>query len=296
MTTLQLVHGETGRTSPSVQLECDCFSEEARDAEECTVHEFPSQTDLLARHDAPRFSSKGVGFFRNLSTKSIHDFESLARHFCCPGTTVLFREEEVPSSIILLTGGRVKLSMNSGDGRRLIVRIAEPGEILGLASAVSGSAYDITAEAQFPCVFSSIDRAGFLDYLVRYPTACLNVARQLSLDDKRTFEQLRTLGLTLTAHAKLARLLLDWCLEGEPTERGTRVQCWFTHGEIGEHIGASRETVGAALGRARCFAGMKFPEDFRRQSYSRQLRQIRQRSKNRSREEFYERPKFVGIT
>ncbi len=243
MTTLQLIHDENGTMSETVPLKRNSFKDNVRDSEQCIVYEFPLQSDLPPKWGSLGSFGKGIGFFRNLSTKSIHDFESLARHFCCPGTTVLFREEEVPSSIILLTGGRVKLSMNSGDGRRLIVRIAEPGEILGLASAVSGSAYNITAEAQFPCMFSSIDRAGFLDYLVRYPTACLNVARQLSLDDKRTFEQLRTLGLTLTAHAKLARLLLDWCLEGEPTERGTRVRCWFTHGEIGEHIGASRETV-----------------------------------------------------
>ena len=239
---LQPIHCETGKTLSTVAKR-DSFSDDTRDGEQCTVYEFLPPTDLPPRWDSPGSFCKGGRFFRNLSSEAINDFESLAKHFCCPSAAVLIREEQEPSSIILLIGGRVKLSMNSGDGRRLIVKIAEPGEILGLASAVSGCPYDITAEAQFPCAFSSIERESFLDFLARYPAACLNVARQLSLDDKRTFEQLRTLGLTLTAHAKLARLLLDWCLEGEQSARGTRVQCSFTHEEIGEHIGASRETI-----------------------------------------------------
>ena len=162
MTTLQLIHDETGKMS-------------APDGEQCTVYESPSQTDLPPTWGSLGSFGKGVRFFRNLSTKAIHDFESLAKHFCWSRHNSPVQEEQLPSSIILLIRGRVKLSMNSGDGRRLIVRIAEPGEILGLASAVSGSPYNITAEAQFPCVFSSIDREGFLDFLVRYQQACCSM-------------------------------------------------------------------------------------------------------------------------
>ena len=66
-------------------------------------------------------------------------------------------------------------------------------------------------------------------------------------DRARAHEQLRTFGLAATAPAKLARLLLEWCDDGKKTDQGTRFSCTFTHGEIGEFIGASRETVSRVL-------------------------------------------------
>jgi len=60
-------------------------------------------------------------------------------------------------------------------------------------------------------------------------------------------DQLRTVGLSASAPEKLARLLLEWSENGQTTERGTRCRMPLTHGEIGEFIGASRETVTRTL-------------------------------------------------
>jgi CRP/FNR family transcriptional regulator len=106
----------------------------------------------------------------------------------------------------------------------------------------------MTAETQFSCTITSLPRQRFLNFLTRYPEACLNVARQLSLDHRRTCERLHLLGLTLSAPRKLARLLIEWCANGESCGGDdTRFRCSLTHEEIGEHIGASRETVTRAL-------------------------------------------------
>jgi CRP/FNR family transcriptional regulator, cyclic AMP receptor protein len=144
--------------------------------------------------------------------------------------------------------------MKSNAGRRIIFGIANPGETLGLASALSGSRYDITAETMCPCRIASLDREEFLAFLVRNPTAYGNLVRELCMDCARACEQVRTLGLTATAPAKLARLLLEWCAGGQKTERGTRLFCSLTHGEIGECIGASRETV------TRIFSDFRYQE------------------------------------
>ncbi len=52
---------------------------------------------------------------------------------------MLFSEKEPPQGVFVVVEGEVKLSINSSDGRRLSLRIAKKGEILGLASALSGS-------------------------------------------------------------------------------------------------------------------------------------------------------------
>jgi CRP/FNR family transcriptional regulator, cyclic AMP receptor protein len=192
-------------------------------------------------------------FFKRLPGKAMIEFETLANHFSCASATILINEELAPTSILFLIEGRARLSINSNKGRRLIVGIAVPGEILGLTSAISGRPYEITAEALHPCTVASIPRQNFLDFLLRYPAAFQNVARELCLDNKRIRERLRTVGLELSAPAKLARLLMDWCSPNEHMGLGGRVWISFTHDEIAEHIGVSRETV------TRCFV------DFRNQ-------------------------------
>jgi len=187
------------------------------------------------------------GFFERLSSDAVNELESLKVPFNFPANTVLFIEEQMPSNILFLLEGQVKLSMNSSAGRRLILGIANPGETLGLASALSGSRYDITAETICVCRIASLDREDLLGFLLRNPAAYTNLVRELCLDCARACEQVRTLGLTATAAARLARLLLEWCAGGQKTERGTRLFCSLTHGEIGQCIGASRGTVSRIL-------------------------------------------------
>jgi CRP/FNR family cyclic AMP-dependent transcriptional regulator len=175
------------------------------------------------------------------------EFESLSASLCCGRNAVLFAEADQPGKVLILLKGRVRLSMNSSEGRRLTLGFAEPGDILGLSAVISGCSYEITAEAQFPCGIAALPRQAFLNFLLRYPLAGHSVALQLSLENKRACEHLRILGLTLTAQEKLAHLLLEWCAEGQRAGRGARIHCSLTHEEIGECIGVARETVSRTL-------------------------------------------------
>lgn len=183
------------------------------------------------------------GFYKDLSASEMSDFESLATPFWCGGATAVFTEEQEARYILFLLEGRVKLTMSSTEGKRLSLGIAGPGEILGLASVIIGSSYEMTAVAQFPCRILALTRTLFLNFLLRHPAACQNAARLLGVESARAGAQLRILGLTSTASVKLARLLLQWSAEGQQTRLGARIRCSLTHQEIGEFIGVSRETV-----------------------------------------------------
>jgi CRP/FNR family transcriptional regulator, cyclic AMP receptor protein len=212
--------------------------------EKCQNTTLPSSG--TKRKDAGAVRRAGE-FCHGLSPRAICEFESLASVFHCDGGAVLLTEGEQPNRVLILLEGKVKLSMNSIEGRRLILGIAAPGDVLGLAGVVSGSSYEITAEAQSPCGLRWLPRQSFLDFMLRNPVASQNVGRQLSIEYKRACEQLRLVGLTVTASTKLARLLVEWCADGHQTERGIRIRCSLTHGEIGEYIGVARETVSRTL-------------------------------------------------
>jgi len=243
MRVLPMINPQHAWTLQADRCEDGSSHKKAQHGEEFTVHEFPSRVACKARDYDTRPHWEPGEFFRDLSIQAIREFESITVTRPYPAAAVLIREEQEPSNVLFLLEGRVKLSINSIDGRRLIVGIALAGEILGLTSAISGSPHVITAEAQFPCMIAWLQREAFLDFLIRYPMAGQNVMRELSLDYNRTAQRLRILGLVQTARAKLARLHLEWGKESEQTKRGVRIQCPLTHGEIGEHIGVSRETI-----------------------------------------------------
>ena len=164
-----------------------------------------------------------------------------------PAGMILFSEKDPAPGIYIVLEGEVKLSMNSSDGRRLILRIAKKGEILGLASALSGKPCEMTAETLYPAKIAPVGRRDFLNFLGRHPEVYQTVTEELSRDYTMACEQLRTVGLSSSAPEKLARLLLDWSENGKTTDGGTHFRFPLTHGEIGEFIGASRETVTRTL-------------------------------------------------
>jgi len=190
----------------------------------------------------------GAGeFFKGLSAQAIDEFESLAVYFCCPAATVLIKGDQDPFSVMFVLDGAVGLRMASYAGKRFILGIAGPGEILGLTSAISGIPAGIEAEARCLCSIALLKREDFLDFLLRYPIASRNVMRELSQQHAQACERLRIVGLTSSAPAKLAQLLLEWCTRGRQTRTGTQIRFLLTHEEVGECIGSSRETVTRAL-------------------------------------------------
>lgn len=187
------------------------------------------------------------GFLNKLPQRAQQHLLTLAHTSSLPSGVSLFNERDEASAVFFVLEGEVKLSMNSAEGKRLILRIARKGEVLGLSSTLSGRPREISAETLYPAKVASVRRADFLQFLAEHPEAYRTVTEELSRSYNLACDQLRTVGLSSSAPEKLARLLLEWSENGQTTERGTRCRFPLTHGEIGEFIGASRETVTRTL-------------------------------------------------
>jgi CRP/FNR family transcriptional regulator, cyclic AMP receptor protein len=187
---------------------------------------------------------RGHGYFCDLPEDSLRAFESLKYSTAFPKGAVLFMEGFSARGIFMLCAGRVKLSSCSSDGKSLITRIAEPGEVLGLSSTISGKPYMVTAETLDPCQVSFVKRQDFLRLLAANSQVCLRAAEQLSNNCYAANEQARSLGLSHSAGEKLARLILEWCAHyGKQNDRGIQLKLTLTHEEVAQLIGSSRETV-----------------------------------------------------
>src|SRR5277367_5056563 len=111
------------------------------------------------------------GFFCDLPKGSVEDLEKIKFASAFPQGAILFVEGQDVRGVYIICSGRVKLSTTSREGKTLILRIAEPGEVLGLHATVSGKPYELTAETLQPCQLDFIKRDDFQRFLQNHADA-----------------------------------------------------------------------------------------------------------------------------
>jgi len=189
--------------------------------------------------------------FCDLPAESLQALDEIKFSSVYPKGAMLFVEGQSARGVFVLCSGRVKLISTSNDGKTLM-RVVGPGEVIGLSATVSGKAYEVTAEVLETCQANFIRSQDFTRFLQTHSDVCFRIAQHLSNDYQIVNTQVRSLGLSTSVSEKLARLMLGWCEEsGKETEQGVRIKLGLTHEEMGQMIGASRETVTRLLGEFR---------------------------------------------
>src|SRR3954469_4436238 len=98
---------------------------------------------------------RSSAFFAGLGQQVVAKMEAVAFSSSYPQNSVLFVEGQNPRGLMVLTQGRVKLTVSSAEGKTLIVKIADAGELLGLSSCLLNQPHKVTAETLTPCQVSS---------------------------------------------------------------------------------------------------------------------------------------------
>lgn len=186
--------------------------------------------------------------FCDLPPAAVQRLSAITSPAAYPKGATLFVEGQTPRGVFILCSGRVKLSTSSADGKTLILRISEPGEVLGLPATVTGKPYELTAEVIEPTQANFVSREDFLLFLREHGEAALRVAQQLGEIYHGAISEMRSIGLSHSVGEKLARFLLDLSADHGNTKGDVRLTLTLTHEEIAQMIGSSRETVTRLFG------------------------------------------------
>ncbi|HEV2521388.1 MAG TPA: Crp/Fnr family transcriptional regulator [Candidatus Acidoferrales bacterium] len=189
--------------------------------------------------------------FCQLTPAASRDLAPIEFTVIYPKGAILFLEGQQARGVFILRQGEVKLSISSSEGKRLIIRVAQAGDVVGLMATLAGNPYEVTAETICHCDVVFVRREEFLRWIRTYPKASQIVAKQISAQYEATCEQLRTVGLSASVHQKLARLLLSWSNRAQENGDRGSVKLSLTHEEMAECIGTTRETVTRALSEFR---------------------------------------------
>lgn len=190
--------------------------------------------------------------FCNLPAEAVSRLQSIKSTSVYPKNTMLCLEGHPARGIFVLCTGRAKLSTTSAEGKSIILRIAEPGEVLGLTATVSNTPYEATVETLEPTQANFISQADFKTFLQQYPDVGVKVAHQLTHNCQCAYDEIRSLGLSNSAPEKIAKLLLQWAehpIDFPHTKKpeSLAIRVTLTHEEIAQLTGTSRETVSRAL-------------------------------------------------
>jgi CRP/FNR family cyclic AMP-dependent transcriptional regulator len=191
--------------------------------------------------------------FCNLSGEALADYAGIGVDASFQRGATLFREDDSPDSVFVICSGQVKLSCSSRDGKTLILKMAMPGDVLGLSAVLSNSPYEVTAETVMPTRIKNIGRDDFLSFLKRHGEGSLHAAKSLSDEYKNAFYDARRLALSGSAAARLASVLLEWGRASSACgeHQAMRFTMALTHEELANLVGSSRETITRMLGRFR---------------------------------------------
>ncbi|HUI85129.1 MAG TPA: cyclic nucleotide-binding domain-containing protein [Candidatus Binatia bacterium] len=141
--------------------------------------------------------------FCDMPAESLKAFDQIKSLAAYPRSTLLFSEGRPVRGIYILCDGRAKLSICSENGRRLTLRIAGPGEVLGLGATLSNSPYEVTAELLDNSQVVFVRRKDLTRFLRDNRDVCLQIVRMLSQDLHGAYERVRSIAMVRTRHPRM---------------------------------------------------------------------------------------------
>jgi len=159
------------------------------------------------------------------------------------GTTI-FAVCDAAASVFAVCAGTVKISTPTADGRDVVFNLVNAGEIFGEIAILDGGPRTADATAMTDCELIEIPGRDFLTITRTRPELSFELLELLCQRLRRTSEHLEDM-MCLDVPCRLAKALLR-LIEGiAPSPRGRKVA--FTQGELGQMVGASRESTNKYL-------------------------------------------------
>jgi CRP/FNR family cyclic AMP-dependent transcriptional regulator len=189
--------------------------------------------------------TRHADWFCNLSPQALVEFEALGMHMIVPSGSTLFFESQSARSVYVLCSGHVKLTTSSKDGKTLLVRIAKPGDVLGLSAALSGTSYEIAAQAIDPVQVKSFQRQDFLHFIEHHLEGSMHATQMLNKEYRDALADATRLALSLSIAGRVARLFLE--MTAGQRDAKPRITMALTHEELATMLGTTRESITRVL-------------------------------------------------
>lgn len=195
---------------------------------------------------------RAVELFEHLTDEQFALLSEQSREQCFAKNVMLMHEGEQGDSMYVVTSGEFKVFVSDDNGRELVLHQLGPGAVLGDMALLDGEPRSASVMALEESVVLVIGRQGLLDCIARSPDFALNIIRSLTQRLRVATEGSRSLALD-NVYRRLADKLRE--LAGVEDESSAwqdecalpTLERKYSHQELGNLIGASREMVGKVM-------------------------------------------------
>jgi CRP-like cAMP-binding protein len=185
--------------------------------------------------------------FGRLSTGEIDSLIGYTRVERYPAGREIFDKGSPGHSLMAVLRGSIKISSLPSDGKEVVLRIINAGEIFGEIATLDGEERSAAAAAMTDCELLVLNRSTFLLMLENRADLCMILLRILCRRLRQTSEQVEDV-MFRHLESRVAKALLQLAESVAP--RGLRsksVELHVSQRELGSMAGGTRESINKIL-------------------------------------------------
>lgn len=187
-------------------------------------------------------------FLRWLDPSAKAAFMHESRTRTMPARTVVFVQGDPMSELLIVRRGRIRVFYHSPSGHSVTFSYWNAGALVGTPSILEQFEHRWSAETAAETEVLAIPRNAMLDLMREHSCVMLAVIEALEFKAKLLGGMLQARA-TGSAHERLLQTLLHLAsVYGRPHMKGVLIDVAFSHDEIANLVGASRQWVTTMLG------------------------------------------------
>lgn len=194
---------------------------------------------------------QGPSIFTQLYGQELEEIAPVVRSLQFERGRIIFEEGEPVFGVYLISEGKAKLVKRTAGGRKQILKVVGPGEILGEEVLFHDQTYSAYARVleQTGAYFVTVEE--FQDFLQAHPQIAFKLLQRLSQEVKGFQDKVleASYGSSLERIARLLVAIADrW---GEDEDEGIYIGLQLSRTELAELAGIANETASRMLARLR---------------------------------------------
>jgi CRP/FNR family cyclic AMP-dependent transcriptional regulator len=177
-----------------------------------------------------------VSLFKGMSRSTLEALNGIAVKKEVPANTIVISEGEESDSLFVITRGRAQAVCNDENGKQIILNVFDPPDFFGEMSFFDRASRCATVMTVKRSLLHVIPREVFRDLMTDHPDIAFNLIGGLVQKLRSATRLIENLAF-MDVYGRVVRFLTETAGENGVIEDR------LTHQEIGNRIGASRETV-----------------------------------------------------
>lgn len=192
-----------------------------------------------------------IPLFRSLESQSLSRISEAVKPLLLKQGEALFRKGDDGREMYIIEAGAIKIVLPSSAGEEMILSVLRESSFFGTLSMFDGQSRSADAVALTPCRLMVLERDAFIHILQEDVAALGTILCDLSSMIRKTDDLLEGLCF-FNISTRLAKRLLTLAEQvSKGPETPSVIDLTFTQKELGEMVGATRESVNRELKKFR---------------------------------------------